>query len=129
MILYGATLASMMPSRLGMALVLTSILVPVSAQERTLQEQAKKIRHGSKVMVQLKNRNTVFGRLVGVTDSNLTLELATPNGSRRDLLFQDVSSIRHVREMPRPIEAIAAVPVIVICGIESIFDKNACAGL
>jgi small nuclear ribonucleoprotein (snRNP)-like protein len=119
----------MMLGRLGMALVLISTLIPVSAQERTLQEQAQKIHHGSKVMVQLKNRNTVFGRLVGVTDSNLTLELATPNGSRRDLLFQDVSSIRHIREMPRPIEAIAAFPVIIICEIEFIFDKNACADL
>jgi 2-phospho-L-lactate transferase/gluconeogenesis factor (CofD/UPF0052 family) len=87
---------------------------------------SKEIHHGSKVMVQLKNRNTVFGRLVGVTDSNLKLELATPSGSRRDLLFQDVLSIRHIREMPKPVEAIATVPVIVICGIESIFNKHAC---
>jgi small nuclear ribonucleoprotein (snRNP)-like protein len=49
---------------------LISTLIPLSGRERTLQEQAKKIRHGSKVMVQLKNRNTVFGRLVGVTDSS-----------------------------------------------------------
>src|SRR5271163_1072555 len=119
----------MMPSRLGMALVLISLLIPLSARERTLQEQAKKIHHGSKVMVQLKNRNTVFGRLVGVTDSNLTLELAAPSGSRRDLLFQDVSSIRHIREVPKPVEAIATVPVLVICGIESIFNKNACGDL
>jgi small nuclear ribonucleoprotein (snRNP)-like protein len=112
-----------------MALALISTLIPLYARERTLQEQAKKIHHGSKVMIQLKNRNTVFGRLVGVTDSNLTLELASPSGSRRDLLLQDVSSIRHIREVPKPVEAIATVPVIVICGIASIFNKNACAGL
>jgi NADH:ubiquinone oxidoreductase subunit D len=119
----------MMSSRLGMALVLISTLIPVSARERTLQEQAKKIRHGSKVMVQLKSRNTVVGRLVEVTDSNLILELATPGGARRDLLFQDVSSIRHIKEMPKPVEAIAAVPAILFCGIAWIFNKNACGEL
>ena len=112
-----------------MALVLISTLIPLSARERTLQEQVKKIHHGSKVEVQLKNRNTVFGRLVEVTDSNLTLELATPSGSRRDLLFQDVSSIRQYRGTPKPVEAIASVPLIVICRIELIFNKNACRGL
>jgi hypothetical protein len=127
---HGATLASMMPSRrLGVALVLIPTLIPVFARERTLQEQAKKIRHGSKVMVQLKNRTTVLGRLVEVTDSNFTLELAPTSGSRRDLLFQDVSSIRQYRGTPKPVEAIASVPLIVICRIELIFNKNACRGL
>jgi hypothetical protein len=129
MIRYGATLAPMMPSRLGAALVLISTLVPAFARERTLQEQAKKIHHGSNVMVQLKNRNTVFGRLIGVTDSNLTLELASPSGLRRDLLFQDVSSIRQIRQMPKVVEAVATVPIIVICGIGWIFNKNACGDL
>ena len=110
-----------------MALVLISTLIPVSARELTLQEQAKKIRHGSKVMVQLKSQNTVVGRVVEVTDSNLIL--ATPGGGRRDLLFQDVSSIRHIKEMPRPVEAIATVPVMLFCGVEWIFNKNACGEL
>jgi hypothetical protein len=120
----------MMPRRLGVALVLISILMPVFARERTLQEQAKKIHHGSNVMVQMKNRNTVFGRLVGVTDSNLTLEIATTGGLRiRDLLFQDVSSIRQIRDMPKLVRAIATVPIVVICGIDRIFNKNACGDL
>src|SRR6266849_6264094 len=90
----------------GVALVFTSALIPAAARERTLQEQARKIHRGSKVMVQMKNKNTVVGRLVEVTQTNFTLELATPGGSRRNLLFQDVSNIRRIREMPKVVEAI-----------------------
>lgn len=109
-----------------MTLVLLSTLMPVAGQELTLQEQAKKIHHGSKVMVQLKNGNTVFGRLVEVTDSKLTLELAAPSVLHRDLLFQEISSIRRIREMPKPVKAIATVPLILLCGVQWIFNKNAC---
>lgn len=118
-----------------MALVLISTVIPVAARERTLQEQANKIHLGSKVMVQLTSQNTVVGCLVGVTDTNFTLELqnslvkkggASCKGSRRSLLFQDVSSIRRIREMPKPVEVIATIPAMLICGIEWIFNKNAC---
>jgi hypothetical protein len=129
----------MMRSRLGMALVLISTLIPVSARELTLQEQVKKIHRGSKVMVQMmKTPNTVVGCLVGVTDTNFTLELqnslvqkgrSSCKGSRREFLFQDVSSIRRIREMSKPVEAIATVPLILICGIEWIFNRNACGDL
>jgi hypothetical protein len=126
----------MMPGRPGMALVLISTVIPAAARERTLQEQATKIHLGSKVMVQMKSfPNTVVGCLVGVTDTNFTVELANSflqkgrascKGSRRSLLFQDVSSIRRIREMPKAVEAVATIPVMLICGIEWIFNKNAC---
>jgi hypothetical protein len=118
-----------------MALVLISTVIPVAARELTLQEPVKKIHRGSKVMVQLTSQNTVVGCLVVVTDTNFTLELqnslvqkgrASCKGSRRSLLFQDVSSIRRIREMPRVVEAIATIPVMLICGIDRIFNKNAC---
>lgn len=112
-----------------MALMLISTIIPMAARELTLQEQVKKIHRSSKVMVQMKNQNTVVGRLVEATQTNFTLELATPVGSRRRLLFQDVSSIRRIREMPKPVEAIATVPVVLICGIEWIFNRNACGDL
>lgn len=118
-----------------MALAFISILTPVVGQELTLQEQVKRIHPGSKVFVQLTSRNTVVGCLVGVTDTNFTLELqnsidqkgrASCSGSRRSLLFQDVSSIRRIREMPKAVEAIATVPVAILCGIQWLFNRNAC---
>jgi hypothetical protein len=127
---YGVILTSMMPSRLSMALVLIStVMMPVDARDLTPQEQANKIHRGSEVMVQMKNRNTVVGRLVEVTQTSFSLELRTPGGSRRNLLFQDVSNIRHIRETPKAVQAIAAVPVLLICGIEWIFNKNSCGDL
>jgi hypothetical protein len=107
----------MMPSRLGMALLLISTAIPLAAGERTLQEQARKIHRGSKVLVQMNNHNTVVGRLVDVTQTNLTLALGPTGASRSIFPFQDLSNIRHIREMPKSVEAIATIPVMLICGL------------
>ena len=113
----------------GVVLAFTSALIPAAAREHTLQEQAKKIHQGSKVIVQMKNQNTVIGRLVEVTQTNFTLELPGTGGLRRNLLFQDVSSIRQIKEGPTFVETIATIPLMLICGIEWIFNKNACGDL
>jgi hypothetical protein len=81
-------------------------------------------------MIQMKNHNTVVGRLVEVTQTNLTLELGPPGGSLSNLLFQDVSNIRHIRKVPKLLEAIATIPpAMLICGIGWIFNKKACDDL
>jgi hypothetical protein len=119
----------MMPGRSVRALaVLLFILTSAQARERTLQEQAKEIHEGSQVLIQLKNGNTVFGRISNVTDTQFGLT-PTPSGPPNYFLFQNVSTIRRIRRAPKAVEALAIIPLAAFCGVAWIFNRNACSEL
>jgi preprotein translocase subunit YajC len=127
-----------MKSTIACLLILT-LVIPAEARERTPQEQAKKIAIGSKVVAEMKKGGGFEGRLGTVTETQFTLEpLTSGKGSRREILFQDVSKIRSVETGKKEIllkpleglfELLALIPIIVICGVESVFHKDACSDL
>ena len=70
-------------------LLVLSFVIPASGRERTPLEQARNIAQGSKVKVELKTGQIVWGRLGEVTETQLTLEPLHPDtGPNTELLFQ-----------------------------------------
>jgi len=114
-------------------LLILTLVIPAEARQRTPQEQVTKIPLGSLVLVQMKDGQVVKGRLREATSTQFTLEPTTPqNAPRQTFLFDDVRSI----ELPKtqrypssPLEFLAAIPAMVICGVLRIFKRNACDDL
>jgi hypothetical protein len=111
-------------------LLALTLIVPAEARHQTPKEQATKIPLGSLVLVQMKTGQGVNGRLREVTSTEFTLEPLTPqNAPRQTFLFDDVRSIEppKTQRFPRsPVEFLAAIPAMVICGAERIFKRNGC---
>jgi hypothetical protein len=78
-------------------LLILALVVPAWARQRTPQEQARKIAFGSRVVIEMKNRHAVEGRLGEITETQFILEpLTSGAGSSKEVLFQDVSNIRSI---------------------------------
>ena len=115
-----------MPSRLLPALLLFSTLVSVQAKDLELTRQYRKLHRGSHVLVFIRNRSSVVGRVAAVTDTQLALEPINAGGSPQYFLFGDIFSIRRIRDVPKPVQGLISVPVAVVCGVQRVFSKNAC---
>jgi hypothetical protein len=106
-------------------LLILSFVIPASARERTPEEQAKKIRRGSRVVVTLKDKQTLKGRLGELRQDRFMLEPDVPGtSSNRELLFQDIRKIGRVKEkltlkdaLLLPVAVVALSPLLVYCGI------------
>lgn len=113
-------------------LTILMLVTSADARPRTPQERAAKIQLGSLVLVQMKTGQGVKGRLREVTSTELTLDpLAPQNAPRQTLLFDNVRSIElpKTQSFPRSLELLAAVPLIAICRVARIFNRNACDDL
>lgn len=80
-------------------LLILTLVVPGFARERTPLEQVRKITRGSRVVVTLKDKQTLKGRLGELRQDRFMLEPDVSGTlSNRELLFQEVREIRRVRE-------------------------------
>jgi len=79
-------------------LLILTLVVPGEARERTPLEQAKKIAPGSRVVITLKNKQIVAGRLGERTEDAFTLQPFVAGELDRVVLFQDVHKITRIKE-------------------------------
>jgi len=80
-------------------LLLLTLITSAEARERTLPERARRIARGSKVVVTLKDKQFLRGRLGGVAQDRFTLEpVVAGDWPDRELLFQDVQDVLKIRE-------------------------------
>ena len=83
-------------------LLILTLVIPASARERTLLEQAKKIAPGTMVAVRLKDGQLLTGYLRDVGRDRLMLGVTTSAGwSERDLSFQEIQNIAIVKQPSR----------------------------
>ena len=98
------------------------LIASAEARERTPAEQARIIARGSKIVVALKTRQTLEGRLGQVRQDGFTLEPLVPGAwSSRDLLFQDVRKIGSAKQLRLnnplllPLGAVISIPYLIYC--------------
>jgi len=76
-----------------------ALVIPASARERKPEDRIRKLKLGSRVVVTLKDKETLKGRLGKVTQDQFTLKpLAPASWSSREILFQDIRDILPERE-------------------------------
>jgi hypothetical protein len=97
-------------------LLILTFVVPASARERTPLEQARKIAPGSKVVVTLKNKVTLNGRLGQVTQDGFTLEPLIRESPHAEFLFRDVRKISPAKDI-WPIKDILLTPVYLVMAL------------
>jgi hypothetical protein len=95
--------------------LILSLVISASAREQTPLQQAQKIAPGSKVVVKLKDKRTLKGRLGEVTQDRFALEPLAPGSSSGVVVFfQDVRKIDRAKVLPEPVKKVLMVPVAVV---------------
>ena len=118
-----------MKSAIACLLTLT-LVIPVSARERTPLEQAQRIPVGSEVVISLKDKQVLTGRLGELNENSLTLRPFVPGETDRLVLFQDVKKITQRKE-PSALHNIAVdillAPLLPVLLLDCAFFEN-CLG-
>ena len=128
----------MEPRKCVVWLLLLAMATPALPAERTLLQQARKIKSGSPVRIELKTHKVVEGRLGEVTETQLRLQPFNPGSvpvSSYDL--QDIAKIRSTERKPKrawvkaleapvviPLEVLVTTLLLAACAATAAFDQG-----